>query len=70
MVVADTPEQARDAAEMIMPEIEDLPVMLARGGAGETALHEEAPGGNRAFDWGGIGDEAATAEALSARRMS
>ncbi|MCF3595500.1 xanthine dehydrogenase family protein molybdopterin-binding subunit [Rhodobacteraceae bacterium LMO-12] len=61
MVVADTPEQARDAAEIIMPEIEDLPVMLARG-AGETTLHEAAPG-NRAFDWG-IGDEAATAEAF------
>ena len=61
MVVAGTPEQARDAAELIGPEIEELPAMLKRG-PGDVPLHEEAPG-NRAFDWG-IGDEAATARAF------
>ena len=61
MVVADTPEQARDAAELIGPEIDELPAMLKRG-PGDVPLHEEAPG-NRAFDWG-IGDEAATARAF------
>ena len=61
MVVADTPEQARDAAELIGPEIDELPAMLKRG-PGDVPLHEDAPG-NRAFDWG-IGDEAATARAF------
>ena len=61
LVVADTPEQARDAAELIGPEIDELPAMLKRG-PGDVPLHEEAPG-NRAFDWG-IGDEAATARAF------
>ncbi len=61
MVVADTPEQARDAAELIGPEIDELPAMLKRG-PGDVPLHEEAPE-NRAFDWG-IGDEAATARAF------
>ena len=61
MVVAGTPEQARDAAELIGPEIDELPAMLKRG-PGDVPLHEEAPG-NRAFDWG-IGDEAATARAF------
>ncbi|MDQ2095730.1 xanthine dehydrogenase family protein molybdopterin-binding subunit [Rhodalgimonas zhirmunskyi] len=63
MVVADTLEQARDAAEMIWPEIDDLPAMLERG-PGETDLHEEAPK-NLALDWG-LGDEAATAAAFEA----
>ncbi len=61
MVVAETPEQARDAIEMIWMETEDLPVKtdLAVGG---PMLHPEAPD-NMAFDWG-LGDEAATEEAF------
>jgi carbon-monoxide dehydrogenase large subunit len=61
MVVAETPEQARDAAELIWPEIDDLPAMIARG-PGDVSLHDVAPQ-NRAFDWG-IGDEAATKAAF------
>ncbi|SEO92715.1 carbon-monoxide dehydrogenase large subunit [Salinihabitans flavidus] len=49
LVVADTPEQARDAAELIELEYEDLPVSLNLAPGGET-IHPEAPG-NRAFDW-------------------
>lgn len=54
MVFADTYAQAKDAAETIMLEIDDLPahVDLAFGG---EALHDVALD-NRAFDWG-MGDE-------------
>ncbi|WP_137701627.1 xanthine dehydrogenase family protein molybdopterin-binding subunit [Marimonas lutisalis] len=61
MIVADTIEAARDAAELIWAEIDELPAMMQRG-EGEVDLHEEAPG-NRVFDWG-IGDEAATQAAF------
>ncbi|MBW4707708.1 xanthine dehydrogenase family protein molybdopterin-binding subunit [Roseobacter sp. YSTF-M11] len=62
-IVADTLDQARDAAEMIELDYEDLPAKmdLATGG---TAVHDEAPD-NRAFDWG-LGDEAATDAAFRA----
>lgn len=60
-IVAETLEQARDAAELIDLEYEDLPAKMdvAAGGA---PLHEDAPD-NVAFDWG-IGDEAATGAAF------
>ncbi len=63
VVVAETLDQARDAAEQIVFDFEDLPthVDLARGG---EALHREAPD-NCAFDWG-LGDEAATQAAFDA----
>ncbi|WP_271879699.1 xanthine dehydrogenase family protein molybdopterin-binding subunit [Phaeobacter italicus] len=63
VVIAETSTQARDAAEMIELEIDDLPAKtdLAPGG---TALHPEAPD-NRAFDWG-LGNEAETEAAFSA----
>jgi carbon-monoxide dehydrogenase large subunit len=63
VIVADTLVQARDAGEMIWPEIDELPVKLdlATGGA---QIHGEAPD-NRAFDWG-MGDEDATAAAFDA----
>ena len=69
LIVAETLAQARDAAEMIEFDYDDLPAKmdLAPGGA---PLHEEAPD-NRAFDWG-LGDEAATEAAFraAARTMS
>ncbi len=69
VVIADSLDQARDAAELIMLDLDDLPahVTLARGG---TALHDEAPD-NLAFDWG-LGDEAATQKAFdeAARTVS
>jgi aerobic carbon-monoxide dehydrogenase large subunit len=63
LIVADTLAQARDAAEMIMFDVDDLPakVDMARGG---EAVHDEAPD-NCAFDWG-MGDEAATQAAFDA----
>lgn len=63
MVIADTFANAKDAAEAIVFEINDLPahVHLTTGG---EALHDEAPD-NQAFDWG-MGDEAATKAAIAA----
>lgn len=63
MVVAETLDQARDAAELIELEIDELPVALSLEPGGE-AVHPEAPG-NLAFDYG-IGREAETAAALAA----
>ncbi len=62
MIVANDLLAAKDAAEMIMLDIDDLPVHvdLAVGG---DAIHPEAPE-NRAFDWG-MGDEAATQAAIT-----
>jgi len=63
MVIADTYEQARDAAELIMFDVDELPakIDMARGG---EAVHGEAPD-NCAFDWG-MGDELATEAAFKA----
>ncbi len=63
MVVADTYEQARDAAELIMFDVDELPAKMDLTPGGET-LHAEAPQ-NRAFDWG-MGDEVATEAAFKA----
>ncbi|MEQ6248567.1 xanthine dehydrogenase family protein molybdopterin-binding subunit [Sulfitobacter sp. HNIBRBA3233] len=63
MVIADTYDQAKDAAELIMLDVEELPAKVDLGPGGET-LHEEAPE-NRAFDWG-MGDEEATEKAFAA----
>ncbi|WP_171134907.1 xanthine dehydrogenase family protein molybdopterin-binding subunit [Ruegeria sp. HKCCD7221] len=63
VVIADTPLQARDAAEMIWAEIDELPAKLDVDAGGEV-LHQNAPD-NRAFDWG-LGDEAATEAAFQA----
>lgn len=61
VVVAETVEQARDAAERIDLEIEELAAKIDAGPGGET-IHPEAPD-NRAFGWG-MGDEAATEAAF------
>ena len=61
LVVAETLQQARDAAELIELDYDDLPAHVEVCAGGET-IHPEAPD-NRAFDWG-MGDEAATAEAF------
>ncbi|MEM6634361.1 MAG: xanthine dehydrogenase family protein molybdopterin-binding subunit [Pseudomonadota bacterium] len=62
VVVADTLAAARDAAELIVIDYDDLPphLELAQGGAD---IHPEAPG-NLAFDWG-TGDEGATDAAFA-----
>ena len=58
-VVADTLEQAKDAAELIAFEYDELPTAMAVAPGG-PAIHPEAPD-NLAYDWG-IGD----AEAVDA----
>ena len=66
LVIADTNELARDAAEAIMVDYEELPVVVdmeAALGAGAPQLHPEAPC-NRAFDWE-LGNEAATEAAFA-----
>lgn len=63
MVVAETAMQARDAAELIEVDYDDLPVKLDIASGGPL-LHEAAPE-NRAFDWG-MGNEVATQAAIAA----
>ncbi|MDU8911312.1 xanthine dehydrogenase family protein molybdopterin-binding subunit [Aestuariicoccus sp. MJ-SS9] len=63
MVVAETLQQARDAAELIEFDYDELPVHMEVA-AGGAAIHPEAPD-NRAFDWG-LGDEAETEAAFAA----
>lgn len=62
MIFAETLEEARDAAELIELEYDELPAKMDIGPGGET-IHEEAPD-NLALDFG-VGDEAATAEAFA-----
>jgi len=62
-VIADTLAQARDAAELIIADIDDLPAKMDVATGGET-LHDTAPD-NLAFDYG-LGDEAATDAAIAA----
>lgn len=57
LIVAETPAQARDAAELIVLDYDEWPAKMDIAPGGET-IHESAPD-NRAFDWG-MGDEAAT----------
>ena len=63
LIVADTLAQARDAAEAIDLQIDDLPVALDLAPGGPT-IHPAAPG-NLAFDFG-IGDDAGVDAALAA----
>lgn len=63
LIVADSMEAARDAAELVELSTRDLPVSLSLEPGG-PAIHPEAPG-NQAFDYG-IGDDAGTAAALAA----
>ncbi|MBC2835707.1 xanthine dehydrogenase family protein molybdopterin-binding subunit [Paragemmobacter straminiformis] len=63
MIVADSLQAARDAAELIDIETRDLPVTISLDFDG-PAIHPEAPA-NRAFDWG-IGQEAAVEAAFAA----
>ncbi|RFC65401.1 xanthine dehydrogenase family protein molybdopterin-binding subunit [Fulvimarina endophytica] len=65
IVVADTRNQARDAADAVMIEYEELPVVVKGPDAlkdGAPQLHPEAEN-NLCFDWE-IGDEGATAKAF------
>ncbi|WP_425099044.1 xanthine dehydrogenase family protein molybdopterin-binding subunit [Tropicibacter sp. S64] len=62
LIVADSLNQAKDAAELIEFDYEELPVHMELSPAGEPLHPQEAPN-NRAFDWA-IGDGEATHVAL------
>ncbi|QRY67418.1 xanthine dehydrogenase family protein molybdopterin-binding subunit [Ensifer sp. PDNC004] len=67
IVVADSVAEARDAAEAVVVEYQELAVVIDASKAleaGQPQLHPEAPG-NLIFDWQ-IGDEAATDKAIGA----
>ena len=61
-VIAETLAQARDAAELVMVDIDDMPAKMDVAVGGET-LHDTAPD-NLAFDYG-LGDEAAVDAAIA-----
>ena len=65
MVIAETPEQARDAAEAVVVDYDELPAVVSM----ETALAEGSPTihdlpDNSCFSWG-IGDAEATDAAFA-----
>jgi carbon-monoxide dehydrogenase large subunit len=65
-VIAETEQQARDAAEEIIADIEELPAIvdMAAALAGDAYVHDEIAT-NQCFDWGWIEDNrAATDEAI------
>ena len=62
MIVADTLAQARDAAELIVLDYDDLPAKMDMATGGQP-LHGEAPD-NVAYDWH-MGDKAATDAAFA-----
>jgi len=66
VVIADSKNLARDAAEAVVVDYEELPVVAdvhTAIKAGAPQLHPEAPG-NQVYDWV-IGDEAATDAAFA-----
>ena len=66
IVIAETKEQARDAADLIEIDYEELPVVVDSTkamAAGAPLVHDELPD-NRAFDWQ-LGDKAATDAGLA-----
>lgn len=66
VVIAETKNQAKDAAEAVVVEYEELPAvssMTAAIAKGAPQLHPEAPG-NVVYDWS-IGDEKATNDAFA-----
>ncbi len=63
IIVAETMQEAKDAAESVFPETEDLPAKMDLATGGES-LHDEAPD-NLAFDW--VMGDAAPVEAAMAK---
>ncbi|MDP5361381.1 MAG: molybdopterin-dependent oxidoreductase, partial [Paracoccaceae bacterium] len=63
-VIAETEQQARDAAEEIIADIEELPAVvdMAAALAGDNFVHDEI-GTNQCFDWGWIEDNRAATDA-------
>jgi carbon-monoxide dehydrogenase large subunit len=66
VVVAETLDQAQDAAEEVVPEIEELPAVMdmVKAAAGGPLVHDEI-GSNLCYDWGFIeGNRDAVDEAI------
>ena len=66
VVIAETRQQAKDAAELLVIELEDLPAVAGVRDAiapGATAVHDDAPG-NICYDWH-LGDKALTDAAFA-----
>src|SRR5499427_2836662 len=66
IVIADTYQQARDAAEMVKVDYEELPAVVRTGEArrkGAPVLHDIAPD-NTCYVWG-LGDKAAVDKAFA-----
>ncbi len=66
VVIAETKNQARDAAEAVVVDYEELPAVTnvtAAIASGAPQLHPEAPG-NVVYDWE-LGDQAATSAAFA-----
>ncbi len=65
VVIADTLDQARDAAEAVVVDYEELPAVVDLGAAqgSKVLLHDEAPR-NTAFEWE-LGAKAATEAAFA-----
>ena len=67
LVIAETMAAARDAAEAVYIDVEELPPVMGASRSfadAESVVHDGGPG-NQAFDWA-IGEEAATVDALDA----
>ena len=64
-VVATTEEQARDAAEAVQPDIEDLPAVIDMKAAvaGQAPLVHDDLGTNLCYDWGFVEDNKAATDA-------
>ncbi len=66
VVIAESLAQAKDAAELLEIDYEELPIVVSMEAAqkpGAVQLHDDAPN-NVCFEWG-LGDKAATDEAFS-----
>lgn len=62
-IIAETLDQARDAAELVTLDIDDLPVATSLTPSADPDIHPEAPG-NVAYDWA-LGDAEATEAAFA-----
>jgi len=63
-VVADTLEQARDAAEAVIPDIEELPAVTnPKDAASDASLVHDEIGTNLCYDWGFVEDNKAKVDA-------
>jgi len=68
MIVAETEAQARDAAEAIVMDVEDLPAVvdMKAAAAGGTLVHDDI-GSNLCYDWGFVEDNKAAVDEAFAK---